>query len=173
MGKTRRRSIRGKKVKLDKEEHLSRLLAIINDKKNDYSIKDSEIHTFKKVMLNIDSELGGKRYGKLFLYYPLSQGENCEHYMDAIGGEVVKFNKKAFPQIYDMLADVGTPISIIAKVPFKSLIGYSQERFINNLIRKVLLFEDKRVVLNDGIRDELILETKLERENIIEIIVNP
>ncbi|MBQ4650771.1 MAG: hypothetical protein IJB73_08735 [Firmicutes bacterium] len=155
-------------VTLDCENHLAQIKDILNienfeDKK--------EIDALEEILLNLSKYLGGIREKRLSFFYPASHTRACAHYTEAIGGEVIKFNKEKIPNIYQLLCKVGIPILVRATVPFDEIIDYWKGQVIDNIIRMTLAGEPIWKGELDGRCFELQIENCLKKKNIKEVII--
>lgn len=152
---------------LQKEDHTDRIFNIVGES----NCLDSEKNKLKDYLIQFEKHISGPREGMLFFVYPISDDICCKHYSEAIGGEVLKFANDMFPEIYTFLSKIGTPIKIIAKVPFKDMGEHYKNHFIDNLIAVVLHKELDNCSDILEFNDEIGITVSLSTEDIIEIQV--
>lgn len=152
--------------KLNLSEHYERIVTAVN---GHFDIDDYEMENFKKHIESIDKEMKGIRENLVSCFYPVSNGIDCEHYTNAVGGEVIEFGQARFPNIYNCLCQVGEPVRVIVAIPYKIIGEHFQETLIDSLIGVTLV---KNINKSDDIswlNREIKVSENISPDNIMEI----
>lgn len=149
-------------------DHFMRIKAILDE---EHFSDSEEIYMLEEILMNLPKYLGGVREKRLSFFYPLSNTSSCVHYTEAIGGEVVKFNRNKIPKIYDLLSKLGTPVFVYATVPFDDLTELCKGILVDNLIRMALSNEKIWKEYLEAHCYEIQIEKHLERTNISKFFI--
>lgn len=151
---------------LDCIEVLENLLQLLD--KQGFTDKN-ETEMLKQYLYNPSNYVGGDRIGHLSFFYPLTNGESCKHYVEAVGGEIIKFNRQSFPNIYSILCSVGVPLKITATIPFNYIEEHFSYKLENNLVRTVLWHELNKCDDISWMDDEIRIMKNIQEDNIVSI----